>query len=84
MSTACQAYELQIENAQGALKTLENRIKEVKSKLDENPDDATYRREMKQLNLDMKITMNELEHAQNELEVCLSRKKQPTSKRHTL
>lgn len=75
MSISCQEYELQIEKAQETVKILEERLVSVRSKLDKKPEDAVYRRELKQLNLDMKITMNELEHAQSKLENCLSKNK---------
>ncbi|WP_191020555.1 hypothetical protein [Flavobacterium selenitireducens] len=72
---SCKEYELQIERAQDAVKTLEERLYKVRHNLDKNPEDAVYRRELKQLSLDMKITMNELEHAQSELELCRSSRK---------
>jgi hypothetical protein len=49
---------------------LNERLRNLRTKLENSPEDATYRRELKQLNLDMKITMNELEHAQNSLQAC--------------
>lgn len=84
MSIPCKEYESQIERAQEAVKILEERLYKVRYNLDKNPEDAVYRRELKQLSLDMKITMNELEHAQSELEICRSSKKTAQLKRSVL
>jgi len=75
MSMPCKEFESQIERAQEAVKTLQEKLNSVRQHLDTNPDDALNRRELKQLTLDMKITMNELEHAQSELESCRGNKK---------
>lgn len=74
MSTACQDFETQIKKVQETVTLLEERLKKVRLNLDKKPDDAIYRRELKQLNLDMKITMNELEHAQNGLECARTKR----------
>ncbi|RZJ70704.1 hypothetical protein [Flavobacterium sp.] len=73
MSTTCLDYELQVEKARETVKMLEEKLRNVRSQLDQKPEDAIFRRELKQLTLDMKITMNELEHAQGELHVCRTR-----------
>ncbi len=70
MSITCQDYELQVEKARETVKVLEEKLTNVRTQLDHKPEDAIFRRELKQLTLDMKITMNELEHAQGELQVC--------------
>lgn len=75
MSIPCQEYEYQIEKAQETVKILEERLRAVRTKLDQKPEDAIFKRELKQLTLDMKITMNELEHAQTELAICRTKGK---------
>jgi len=64
MNISCHHYEMQVERARETARILEEKLTNLRSKLDLNPEDATYRRELKQLDLDMKITMNEIEHAE--------------------
>lgn len=63
-----QEYEMQIKKAYETIGFLEDKLNKVKLKLEKNPEDATVKRELKQVTLDMTITLNELEHAQSELE----------------
>lgn len=70
---SCQEYELQIKKARETITLLEARLEKVRSKLERSPEDATFRRELKQVTLDMTITLNELEHAESEFEICKSK-----------
>ncbi|RZJ66155.1 MAG: hypothetical protein EOO50_10845 [Flavobacterium sp.] len=70
MKMPCQEYELQIRKARETIGLLEDKLQKVRQKLEKSPEDATFRRELKQITLDMTITMNELEHAKSEFENC--------------
>lgn len=59
---------MQIKKAHETIGLLEEKLNHIQLKLQDNPDDAVFRRELKQITLDMTITLNELEHAQSELE----------------
>lgn len=71
MKMPYQEYEMQIKKAYETISLLEEKLNHVQLKLQKSPDDAIFRRELKQITLDMTITLNELEHAQSVLENCL-------------
>ncbi|HMI06088.1 MAG TPA: hypothetical protein VK528_00975 [Flavobacterium sp.] len=71
MENACHQYLLQIQKAKDMLVVLEAEMHNVKTHLKSKPDDAYHMRELKQITLDMTITLNELEHCQSMFDDCM-------------
>lgn len=61
-------YDLQAKKARAAIVKIEEKINLVKNSLFLTPECPTLRRELRNLTLDMTITINELEHAESALE----------------
>lgn len=75
MKVPCQEYELQIRKARETIMVLETKLIHVRQKLERDPEDALLARELKQITLDMTITVNELEHAQMKYENHCNKKR---------
>ena len=60
-------YEIQLSRATDALEILESKMHEVRLFLKDNPDDAMHLKKMRELTLDMTITLNEIEGIQEYL-----------------
>ena len=65
-------YQQEISKANETIGLLENQLHQIRLKLQKNPTSAVFMQELKNIMLDMTITLNELEHAQNSLEKCTS------------
>jgi len=63
-------YEVQLKAAKQTITLLEDRLYAVKRNLEKDPNNTAFHRELKNLTLDMTITINELEHAESALERC--------------
>ena len=61
-------YEIQLSRAKDALELLECKMHEVRLFLKDNPDDAMQLKKMRELTLDMTITLNEIEGVQEYLD----------------
>ena len=61
-------YEIQLSRAKDALELLENKMHEVRLFLKEDPNDDSLLKKMRELTLDMTITMNEIEGVQEYLD----------------
>jgi hypothetical protein len=61
-------YENELTNAKNRLKSVEDKINETHTFLKTNPDDAMQLNELRQLALNKLITLNEIEHIQNNLD----------------
>ena len=70
MENVCQKYVLQIVKAKETLGTLEEDLHNIRIQLKNNPNHSNLLKELKQVTLDMTITLNELEHSQHMLEEC--------------
>lgn len=73
MKESCQKYEQQITKAKETIGLIEQELHQVRLKLQNDPNNAIYMQELKNINLDMTITLNELEHSESALENCISR-----------
>jgi hypothetical protein len=63
-------YRRQYKNAQETLKTLEKQKAEIDFKLDSDPICSHLHKELRTVNLDIKITLNEIEHIESHLFEC--------------
>jgi hypothetical protein len=63
-------YRRQYKNAQETLKTLEKQKAEIDFKLDSDPICSHLHKELRTVNLDIKITLNEIEHIESHLFQC--------------
>ncbi len=61
-------YELQAKIVKQTIKILENKIIDVRRKLETNPHDTMLKRDFRELTMDMTITINELEQTESALE----------------
>ena len=73
MKESCQKYEQQITKAKETIGLIEQELNRVRLKLQNDPNNAVYMQELKNISLDMTITLNELEHSESALEDCISR-----------
>lgn len=69
MNDSCQLYSDQVKKAKETIALLENQLHEIRLKIQKD-NKAEYYQELRQLTLDMTITLNELEHSQDNLELC--------------
>ncbi len=60
-------YKRQYKNAQETLKTLEKQKAEIDFKLDSDPICSHLHKELRTVNLDIKITLNEIEHIESHI-----------------
>ena len=65
-------YQQEIRKAKQTIGVLENELHLIRLKLQKNPTSAIFMQELKNIMIDMTITLNELEHAQYSLEKCIS------------
>ena len=69
MNDSCKLYSDQVKKAKETVALLENQLHEIRLKIQKD-NKAEYYQELRQLTLDMTITLNELEHSQYNLEQC--------------
>jgi len=65
-----QIYKRQYKNAIITLEKLEKRKEEVDLKLQSNPICSHLHKDLREVNLDIKITLNEIEHLESHLQEC--------------
>lgn len=70
MNDPCKLYKLQYNKAKETLDTLEQEKALIDLNLKANPICSDSHKELRRLNLDIKITMNELEHAKADIHKC--------------
>lgn len=70
MNDPCTLYKLQYNKAKETLDTLEQEKALIDLNLEANPICSESHKELRRLNLDIKITMNELEHAKSDIHKC--------------
>ncbi|PWA06302.1 hypothetical protein [Flavobacterium laiguense] len=63
-------YERQYAKAKETLKTLEKQKSEIDFKLDSDPICSHLHKELRTVNLDIKITLNEIEHVESHIFKC--------------
>ncbi len=68
---SCQQYQQQVAKAKETVELLEKEIEILNLKLEMNPVNSDFLSDMRKLNLDLKITLNELEHCEYILARCL-------------
>nr|WP_315150576.1 hypothetical protein [uncultured Flavobacterium sp.] len=72
MEDPCTLYRSQRKKAKDALDVLENQREEIYQKLKFDESNAVLHKELRSINLDIKITMNEIEHAEYNIQECES------------
>ena len=65
MKDPCILYKAQRQKAKDVLVLLEKQRDEITDKLKLNESSATLHKELRTINLDIKITLNEIEHAES-------------------
>lgn len=69
---SCQHYQQQVNKAKETVEMLERELELLNSKLEKDPVNSDLLRDLRKLNLDMTISLNELEHCEYILERCMS------------
>ena len=70
MDDPCSLYKSQYKKAKETLEILEKQKAQINLNLEPNPISSTLHKELRMINLDIKITMNELEHAESNIHEC--------------
>lgn len=70
MTDPCKEYKLQYIKIKEILGTLEKEREEIEFKLNSEPVSPSLNKELRTINLDIKITENELEHLESCIEDC--------------
>lgn len=70
MENICHSFAIQVLKTKEILATLENDLHHVRQKLNDNPNHAGHLKALKNITLDITITMNELEHCESKLDEC--------------
>lgn len=70
MNDPCSLYRSQYKKAKETLEQLLVQKAEIDLKLESNPISASLHKELRTINLEIKITQNELEHAESNIEDC--------------
>ena len=68
MELSHQDYLHQVKKAKETVGILEHELHQVRLKLQKSPNSAMHLQELKKVNLDLTITLNELEHSQSFLD----------------
>jgi hypothetical protein len=72
MKDPCDLYKSQRKRAKEVLDVLERQRNEINDKLKLNESNANLHKELRTLNMDIRITMNEIEHAEYNIQECES------------
>ena len=72
MTDPCILYKSQRQKAQNVLEILEKQRDEINDKLKLNESSAILHKELRIVNLDIKITVNEIDHANYNIQECES------------
>lgn len=70
MNDPCSLYKSQYKKAKETLELLEKQKAQINLNLESNPISSSLHKELRMINLDIKITMNELEHAESNIHEC--------------
>jgi hypothetical protein len=70
MNDPCALYKSQYKKAKETLDLLLLQKRQIDSSLESNPICSNLHKELRKVNLDIKITMNELEHAESDISKC--------------
>ncbi|WP_413998008.1 hypothetical protein ACMDB5_09425 [Flavobacterium sp. W1B] len=70
MDDPCSLYKSQCKKAKETLDQLLAQKTDIDLKLESDPISAALHKELRTVNLDIKITLNELEHAESSLQDC--------------
>ncbi|KIA86233.1 hypothetical protein [Flavobacterium sp. AED] len=70
MNDPCQLFKSQHKKAKETLDALEQEKQQIELNLESNPISSDLNKKLRKINLDIKITMNELEHADYSIEKC--------------
>ncbi len=73
MKDPCELYLSQLKKAKEVLAILKEQRDEVNLKLETNASSAVLHKELRTLNMDIRITLNEIEHAEYNLQECESK-----------
>lgn len=72
MEDPCKLYKSQRNKAKEVLELLEKHRDEINFKLKSNESDPYLHKELRTVNMDIRITMNEIEHAEDKIQECES------------
>lgn len=72
MEDPCTLYKSQHKKAKEVLELLEKQREEIYEKLKFNESSAVLHKDLRSINLDIKITLNEIEHAEYNIQECQS------------
>lgn len=70
MDDPCRLYKSQYKKAKETLDVLLAQKAEIDFKLETNPISASLHKDLRTINLEIKITQNELEHAESSIQDC--------------
>lgn len=70
MTDPCVLYKSQYKKAKETLDILEKQKHQIELNLESNPISSDLNKKLREINLDIKITVNELEHANYSIEKC--------------
>ncbi|MFV8343550.1 hypothetical protein [Flavobacterium sp. XS2P39] len=70
MKDPCILYKSQYKKAKETLDILQQQKSKIDSNLKSDPICSNLHQELRRINLDIKITINELEHAENDIVKC--------------
>ena len=79
MMPPCELFKSQYKKAKETLVILEEQKVEINIKLESNVSSATLHKELRTINMDIRITLNEMEHAESCIMECeLKRNSSPS------
>jgi flagellar biosynthesis chaperone FliJ len=70
MNNSCDIYKSQYKKAKETLYILESQKAEINSKLESNFLNANLHKDLRTINMDIRITENEIEHAESCIQEC--------------
>jgi hypothetical protein len=70
MDDPCSLYKSQYKKAKETLEILEKQKAQINLNLEPNPISSTLHKELRTVNLDIRITLNEMEHAESNIHEC--------------
>lgn len=70
MKDPCNLFKSQYKKAKETLVILEEQKAEINLKLESNASSATLHKELRTVNMDIRITLNEMEHAESCIAKC--------------
>lgn len=70
MKDSCDLFKSQFKKAKETLVVLEEQKAEINLKLESNPSSASLNKELRTVNMDIRITLNEIEHAESCIQEC--------------